>query len=511
MKATKLMILSLLSCGLILTGCGNNNDNHEHTWSTPTYVWSSDYSSCRAERVCTEDATHVESEVVESVYTVVTESTCDAEGLGRYTATFTKSAFTAQTHDEVIAGGHNFEFDSFVWTEFTAQAKYVCSKDDSHVELHDATITSEITTSPTCEFEGIKTYTAFYDGHTDTKTESISALGHDYHPITGQCIHECDETLALRKTIEYGDGTLQTVSFSNGDYVRDEKHIFDLVFNGNVASTNLVFGLTQGVDNTGIFKSNCNIAVYDEDYNLLEVNAFSSNAIYSLEHQFVSGEHIYVHVTLKYSEFTNVTVSLTTHQYTGLKSVARTYNTCVSPAIKAHVEFDQSSSTNTWLDLDAKTELPQNDFKVGEAGSGHGFTHYPATQATTTSPALKEHWYCSKCGCYFLSEEGDEEVAYEDLYDNTIYGFVENSFVVSGQGTVLTVRVTVDNGGEPIETNDARYINQTGKCVFADGSISDGNLISGVVVNVHIVQFLLRGLDHATVTAKNPTAFFINL
>ena len=237
----------------------------------------------------------------------------------------------------------------------------------------------------------------------------------------------------------------------------------------------------------------------------------SSNATYSLEHQFVSGEHIYVHVTLKYSEFTNVTVSLTTHQYTGLKSVARTYNTCVSPAIKAHVEFDQSSSTNTWLDLDAKTELPQNDFKVGEAGSGHGFTHYPATQATTTSPALKEHWYCSKCGCYFLSEEGDEEVAYEDLYDNTIYGFVENSFVVSGQGTVLTVRVTVDNGGEPIETNDARYINQAGKCVFADGSISDGNLISGVVVNVHIVQFLLRGLDHATVTAKNPTAFFINL
>ena len=49
---------------------------------------------------------------VESVYTVLTESTCESDGLGKYNATFTNSAFTAQTHDEVIAGGHNFEFDS---------------------------------------------------------------------------------------------------------------------------------------------------------------------------------------------------------------------------------------------------------------------------------------------------------------------------------------------------------------------------------------------------------------
>ena len=511
MKATKLMILSLLSCGLILTGCGNNNDNHEHTWSAPTYVWSSDYSSCRAERICADDATHVESEVVESVYTVLTESTCESDGLGKYTATFTNSAFTAQTHDEVIAKGHNFQFNSFVWTDYTAQAKYVCSKDDSHVELHDATITSEITTAPTCEVEGIRTYTASYDGHTDTKTENISVLGHEYHPITGQCLRDgCDATLALGRTIQYGEGTLQTVSFSNGDYVRDEKHIFDFVFEGDVASTNLVIGFNQG-EATGIFKTNCNIAVYDEDYNLLEVNAFSSNAIYSLEHQFVSGEHIYVHVTLKYSDFTDVNVYLTTHQYTGLRAVAKTYKTCVSPSINAHVEFDQSSVTDSWLDINARVEKNRNDFKVGEAGSGHNFTHHVATEATTTSPALKEHWYCSKCGCYFLSEKGGEEVAYEDLYDNTLYGIIEDVFFINGRGTALTVRVIVDNGEEPIQNVDPRYINQIAKCVFEDGSISAGNVIADISVNVHIVQFLLRGLDYATVTAKNPKAFFINL
>lgn len=74
-----------------------------------------------------------------------------------------------------------------------------------------------------------------------------------------------------------------------------------------------------------------------------------------------------------------------------------------------------------------------------------------------------------------------------------------------------TVRVTVDNGGEPIENADGRYVRQTGKCVFEDGSISDGNMVTAISVNVHIVQFMLRGVTYADFIAKNPTAFFINL
>ncbi len=75
---------------------------------------------------------------------------------------------------------HDYKFVEFVWDEFTAQAKYVCSNDSTHIEYHAATITSEVTTEPTCEASGIKTYTASYDGHTDTKTETIPAIGHHY-------------------------------------------------------------------------------------------------------------------------------------------------------------------------------------------------------------------------------------------------------------------------------------------------------------------------------------------
>lgn len=89
------MILTLTSCG----GGSNNSSIHEHAWGSPTYTWTSDYSSCTAERVCTEDASHKESETVNSSYVVVTPATEETEGLGRYTATFTNTAFTTQTHD----------------------------------------------------------------------------------------------------------------------------------------------------------------------------------------------------------------------------------------------------------------------------------------------------------------------------------------------------------------------------------------------------------------------------
>ena len=74
-----------------------------HDWGNPTYSWSSDYSSCKAERVCTRDASHKESEEVRSSYEVITEPGEESEGLGRYTADFVNSAFETQTHDVTLS------------------------------------------------------------------------------------------------------------------------------------------------------------------------------------------------------------------------------------------------------------------------------------------------------------------------------------------------------------------------------------------------------------------------
>ena len=152
-----------------------------HSWGEPTYVWSKDHKTCTAKRVCTNDATHIQEETVNSSVDVQEDATCEQDGYGKFTAEFVNTAFAKQEEYGTIAKlGHDYQFDSFVWNEFEAQAKYICSRNESHIEYYDATVTSEVTTEPGCTTEGVRTYTATYDGHTSTKTGEEPAAGHDW-------------------------------------------------------------------------------------------------------------------------------------------------------------------------------------------------------------------------------------------------------------------------------------------------------------------------------------------
>ena len=78
--------------------------------------------------------------------------------------------------------GHDYQFDSFEWSEDlkSAKAVYICKNDSDHVVKYDAEVTEKVTTEPGCETPGVRTYTASYDGHTEDKTEEIEPIGHDY-------------------------------------------------------------------------------------------------------------------------------------------------------------------------------------------------------------------------------------------------------------------------------------------------------------------------------------------
>lgn len=154
--------LCLLS--VLLTGCGGGG-GHKHTWADPTYTWSDDYSTCTAERVCTQDSTHKESDTVSSTYSVITPAGCDTDGLGRYTATFTSTAFTTQTHDVTIdASGHDWANPTYVWSNDYSQctATRVCQNNSSHTETETVNSTYAVITPTTEENEGLGRYTATF-------------------------------------------------------------------------------------------------------------------------------------------------------------------------------------------------------------------------------------------------------------------------------------------------------------------------------------------------------------
>lgn len=97
------------TCG----GCGATQTEEipplGHDWADPSYTWSADNSACEAKRVCKRDSAHTESESVKPTETITKEPTCTEKGEKTLTASFSNSAFAAQSKNvELPALGHDF-------------------------------------------------------------------------------------------------------------------------------------------------------------------------------------------------------------------------------------------------------------------------------------------------------------------------------------------------------------------------------------------------------------------
>lgn len=82
----------------------------EHNYGEPAYVWNG--KSCTAERVCSRDGSHKETETVTAAVTVTQNRSCLLDELSTYTASFKNAAFTKQTQENVVTAnklGHDFE------------------------------------------------------------------------------------------------------------------------------------------------------------------------------------------------------------------------------------------------------------------------------------------------------------------------------------------------------------------------------------------------------------------
>ena len=65
-----------------------------HDYGEVKYTWTD--NTCKAERVCKHDSTHIESETVTATGTTITAATCKEKGKMKYTATFVNTAFSMQ-------------------------------------------------------------------------------------------------------------------------------------------------------------------------------------------------------------------------------------------------------------------------------------------------------------------------------------------------------------------------------------------------------------------------------
>ncbi len=173
-----------------------------HDYGTPTYSWNLENGvwKCTAERVCSRNADHKETETVEGVGAEKTPATCTVNGTTTYTATFTNAAFAQQTKDvdDIPALTHDWRY-TIVWamnydeytgktTYYGATAFYVCNRVNNHVEHIEMQLSTDVQPA-TCTENGKTTYTAYIsaadslDGQEHTETQVVNepfALGHSW-------------------------------------------------------------------------------------------------------------------------------------------------------------------------------------------------------------------------------------------------------------------------------------------------------------------------------------------
>ena len=151
-----------------------------HTWGTATYTWTQTGTgyTCTAKRVCKNDPAHVESETVTGDYSVITEPTCLAAGLGRYQVSFKADwAKDASKDVSIPALGHD-------WGKWTSNGDgthtHVCKRDKTHTETVSCSGgTATCTEKATCADCGGKYGQKDPDNHTGKKEWTTTKTTHE--------------------------------------------------------------------------------------------------------------------------------------------------------------------------------------------------------------------------------------------------------------------------------------------------------------------------------------------
>ena len=157
-----------------------------HAYGEPVWSWTDGFKAT-ATFTCTNDPSHVKNVTATVTNAVTTEATCESTGVRTYTAkvTFEGKEYTDTKTEVIPATGHAYGAPVWKWNDdFTASATFTCANDPSHVKKVPATATNAVTTAPTRDSTGVRTYTAkvTFDGkdYTDTKTETLPATSHAY-------------------------------------------------------------------------------------------------------------------------------------------------------------------------------------------------------------------------------------------------------------------------------------------------------------------------------------------
>ena len=154
-----------------------------HDYVLTAWSWNG-YTYAEAIFTCQNDAGHVETVPAEITFIRI-DPKPEEDGCVIYTATviFEDVPYTDTKTEILPAIGHDYELTGWVWEGYTKATAYFIDRNGGDPITVEATIGIE-RTEPGCETTGQAVYTASVtlgeDTYTDSKTEILEALGHDW-------------------------------------------------------------------------------------------------------------------------------------------------------------------------------------------------------------------------------------------------------------------------------------------------------------------------------------------
>ena len=327
---------------------------------------------------------------------------------------------------------HNYGEPTWTWNDdFTASAVFTCTDDDGHTQTVPATVTDEVTTEPTCDKEGLRTYTAkvTFEGkdYTDTKTVPIPAKGHTLTAVAevpatcetaGTSAHwKCDVCGKLFSDVEGNTEitleklTIPATGHAYGEPVWKWTDDFKATATFTCANDtthvkNVTAEVTSAVttpaacETTGVRTYTAKVTFEGKEYTSTKTETIAATG------------HAYGEPVWKWTDDFKATATFTcTNDATHVENVTAEVTSAVTtPAAcettgvrtyTAKVTFEGKEYTSS------KTEVIPT--------AGHTLTAVAEVPATCETAGTSAHWKCDVCGKLFSDAEGKTETTLEKL------------------------------------------------------------------------------------------------
>ena len=327
---------------------------------------------------------------------------------------------------------HNYGEPTWTWNDdFTASAVFTCTDDDGHTQTVPATVTDEVTTEPTCDKEGLRTYTAkvTFEGkdYTDTKTEPIPAKGH-----TLTAVAEVPATCETAGTSAHWKCDVCGKLFSDAEG-NTEITLEKLT----IPATGHAYGapVWKWTDD---FKATATFTCANDTTHVKNVTAEVTSAVTTPAACETTGVRTYTaKVTFGGKEYTDTkteVIPATGHAYgepvwkwtDDFKATATftcandaTHVENVTAEVTSAVTTPAACETTGVRTYTAKVTFEDKEYTSSKTevipAAGHTLTAVAKVPATCETAGTSAHWKCEVCGKLFSDAEGKTETTLEKL------------------------------------------------------------------------------------------------